>query len=131
MNVNFALENKNFSDLNPIILGYEYCKSKHTYGPSIRKYFLIHYVVSGKGSFSTKKRKYEVSAGSCFVIEPDEVSTYSADEKDPWHYIWVGFDGNLAQRLCELKNPVFKLNSFIFQEMINIEKLTTDRKSVV
>ena len=124
-NTNFAIENKGFYDLNPILLGHEICKSKHTFGPAIRKYFLIHYVVSGKGYFYANEKQYTINTGSCFLIKPNEITTYSADEKDPWRYIWVGFDGRLASRLLELKTPVFKLNSYIFNEMINIEQHTT------
>ena len=127
----FAIENKNFADLNPVLLGHQFCKSKHTFGPAIRKYFLIHYVVSGKGCFYTKDNMYAVSAGSCFLIKPDEITTYTADEKDPWHYIWVGFDGRLASRLLELVSPVFEASSYVFNEMINIPDQTTAREEFI
>jgi len=124
----YPIENKHFSDLNPMIFGYEICKSKHTFGPAIRKYYLIHYVVSGKGYFYSGGCKYIVNVGSCFVIKPNEITTYTADEKDPWHYIWIGFDGKLANKLSELKSPIIKLNSYVFKEMLNISDNTTTKE---
>ena len=117
----YALENKNFADLNPIDFGQEICKSKHRFGPAIRKYYLIHYVVSGKGVFCSENQKYTVNAGSCFLIKPNEITAYTADEKNPWHYIWIGFDGRLSDRFLTLKSPVFDVNPYIFKEMLNID----------
>ena len=131
MVVDFAIENRKFSDLNPVLLGRQICKSAHSFGPAIRKYYLIHYVVSGKGCFYVNDRKYTLTAGSCFVIKPNEITVYTADEKEPWEYIWVGFDGKLAARLSEMKTPVFKLGSSLFLEMLNVEKLITAREEFI
>ncbi|MFQ9480473.1 MAG: AraC family ligand binding domain-containing protein [Oscillospiraceae bacterium] len=32
-------------------------------------------------------------AGQGFLICPNQVTTYCADEKDPWAYTWVEFGG--------------------------------------
>ena len=129
--ISLAIENKNFSDLNPLDLGHQACKSKHTFGPAIRRYYLIHYIVSGKGCFYADGQKYTLNAGQCFVIKPNEITTYIADEKNPWYYIWIGFDGRLASKLSELKSPVFELNSRVFQEMIDIENQSVTKEEYV
>ena len=46
----------------------------------------------GKGIFRRGKREYALQAGEIFVIRPGEVTYYEADMRDPWEYMWAGFD---------------------------------------
>ena len=103
-------ENQGLRDLNPIFAGNEKCAPSHSFGPAVRRYYLLHYVLSGKGIFYKGGVAYPVNAGEAFLILPDEVTTYRADEKEPWHYLWIGFEGALAERFSEL-SPVFALPS--------------------
>jgi AraC-like DNA-binding protein len=120
MTIDIALENKKFADLNPIICGRQECGSGHSYGPAIRKYYLIHYVESGKGLFLVDGKDYQVEAGECFIIKPNQIVKYTADKDEPWSYIWIGFDGNLAGKIEKFKKPVISLNTpVIFKEMMN------------
>jgi AraC-like DNA-binding protein len=89
------LINKGFKDINPLICGEEICDSGHSFGPASRKYYLLHYVLSGKGIFRTKEKEYAVSKGQIFVIRPFEITYYKADVEDPWHYCWIGFESSL------------------------------------
>lgn len=102
------LVNRHFSDLNPIVHGSETCAPGHTYGPAVRKYTLIHYVVSGCGTYTVGGVTHRVGAGEAFRILPGESTVYSADRDDPWVYRWIGFDGGLSERFSELP-PVFPL----------------------
>lgn len=85
------INSERYSSVTPINIGDENCASGHTFGPAVRMHWLIHYVVSGKGNYSVNGRMFEVSAGEAFVIRPGEVTAYSADKDDPWHYVWVAF----------------------------------------
>lgn len=87
---------KNFADLNPVLCGWEQCLPAHSFGPNIRDYYLIHYIVSGCGTLENPNGLHHAGAGQAFLIRPGEVTTYTADEKEPWHYIWIGFTGRLA-----------------------------------
>ncbi len=91
----FSLVNRRFHELNPLVFGHEVCKPLHSYGPATRFFYLIHYVVSGEGIFQRGGKQYRVRAGQCFVICPDDITFYQADEADPWHYIWLGFTTSL------------------------------------
>ncbi|MBQ8697099.1 MAG: AraC family transcriptional regulator [Clostridia bacterium] len=82
---------KSYADIIPILFGYENCAPGHSFGPAIREYWLIHYVESGFGKFSKGGNTYTVEPGQMFVIRPDEVTLYAADEKNPWTYHWVAF----------------------------------------
>lgn len=93
--------------------GREQCESGHSCGPMMRTQYLFHYVVSGKGTFRTRSTSHNLTAGQGFMILPDQVTYYEADAKDPWEYIWIGFDGtDVAQIVANMgfteKTPVFR-----------------------
>lgn len=73
--------------------GYEECEPGHSYGPAVRKSYMIHYVTQGKGIFKTKGRTYHLKKGDLFFIEPGEEIFYEADRLDPWGYCWIGMTG--------------------------------------
>lgn len=79
--------------------GGEQCAPGHTYGPAIRDHYLIHFVASGKGMLRTAEGEYSICAGQGFIIFPDEITVYSADEDEPWAYDWVGYKGAGAGEL--------------------------------
>jgi len=117
---NITVINRQLNDLNPIILGEEKCEPSHSFGPATRKYTLIHFVVSGCGTFCRGGIEYPVRAGEAFIIQPGEITTYCASEDNPWHYRWIGFDGELAQRFASLE-PVFPYSTDWANEMLNIK----------
>ncbi len=90
------IEDKGYADLSPCDAGREDCESLYKFGPRIRNYYLIHFVISGSGIFKTKGFEYTLEKGEAFIIKPGEVTVYQADSEDPWEYIWIGFRGKLA-----------------------------------
>lgn len=107
------LTDKALSDLNPLLFGREVCKSGKHFGPSIRKYTLIHYVEAGAGIFVKGGKTYEVKKGQAFIILPDEVTYYEADKENPWVYRWIGFNGILSREFERL-SPVIDIESRYF-----------------
>ncbi len=101
MNKSLLVSNRNFSEINPVIAGWEECKKGHEFGPAIREYYLIHYVISGKGIFQRNNQTITLEKNSMFLIRPYEMTFYRADFEDPWHYIWVGFEGSLIEELLQ------------------------------
>lgn len=81
--------------------GREKCKSGHFFGPAVRPHYLIHFILSGKGSYQVGKRTYQVQKGEAFLILPNEITYYEADKEDPWEYAWVAFDGEEADELLQ------------------------------
>lgn len=110
------LTDQGLQDLNPVIAGEHRCPASHRFGPYIRQYTLLHYVLSGQGVFYARGREYPVRAGQMFVILPGEVTTYEADGHDPWHYRFVGFTGSLSERFGELP-PVVDVPAQLFTDM--------------
>lgn len=114
---NLFLTNRHLKDLNPLIAGEHICDPGYGVRPNTRKYTLIHHVIRGKGTLYARGQAFEVTAGQAFLIRPDELASYRADSSDPWHYRWVGFDGELSARFSELP-AVFSLPEEIFRQII-------------
>jgi len=79
--------------------GHQQCRPGASWGPGIRKYFLLHHVVAGKGTYICRGHSYELSAGDTFLIFPNAPVHYYADCGEPWEYLWVGFGGPEAENL--------------------------------
>jgi AraC-like DNA-binding protein len=100
------------SGIYPVSAGTQKCAPGYCWGPGVRMHFLIHYVISGKGRFYCGSSIYELSKGQAFVIFPNTVVKYCADEKEPWEYSWVVFTGDNSFEIMTklgifLQKPVF------------------------
>nr|QGT51022.1 AraC family transcriptional regulator [uncultured Firmicutes bacterium] len=122
------LVNRHFYELNPLILGQEDCAPGHSFGPHLRSYTLVHYVKSGKGVLRNETGSYTVQAGEIFLILPGQLTTYTADKDDPWHYIWVGFDGAKTDLLKNLSGYVQPYPHDTFYHMLKAKELTNTRE---
>lgn len=120
VNVRKSNLNVKYNDIIPLFIGYENCLPNHSFGPFARSSYLIHYVTEGKGVFVKKGKKYKVGKGEAFIISPDEITTYTADNLAPWSYVWIAFNGSLAKELDYLERPVVKLSDGLFSEVKNM-----------
>lgn len=100
----YRQQNMHFPFFNPVDVGCEQCKSSHHFGPKMRSYYLIHFIMSGKGIFRTKNGEYTLLGGMCFVIHPGEITYYEADKDDPWKYVWIGFESNAVPECIKKEN---------------------------
>jgi len=75
------------------------CEAGHAWGPLGRDHYVLHLIVSGRGIFGVNGREERLGAFDCFLIRPGVKTCYRADDTDPWHYRWVGFNGLLAEKL--------------------------------
>ncbi len=98
-------------ELNLYTCGYDICKSGHSYGPAVRSGYLIHIILSGKGIYRGNNQEHQLKAGDGFLIYPDELIYYEADQDEPWEYIWVGFTGTKVNSAIHDIIEATKLNS--------------------
>jgi hypothetical protein len=129
--------NENFVDLGLYQFGWEKCTPSHSYGPASRNHFLFHYILSGTGRLYADDSKgitqiYSIKSMQGFMIFPNQVTTYIADQDMPWEYVWIEFDGLRVKQALELagltlNNPVYKarhkdLRAKLEEEMTYIAK---------
>ncbi len=118
----YKLQNMHLSVYNPKDVGRHDGIKEHSYGPTVRRYFLIHYVFEGTVTFRKGNNTYEVKKGECFIIRPDEVTYYK--NHAPWHYAWIGFSSDKIPK-CLMEYDVLKVEFLceIFEELeANIDK---------
>lgn len=113
--------NEELLDFKLFQCGWEQCAPFHSFGPFVRNHYLFHYVISGRGFLDSTVKKgvtqrYDLEAGQGFLICPGQINTYSADQDQPWKYVWLEFDGlQVAQYLNEAglsaSQPVYQPRS--------------------
>jgi AraC-like DNA-binding protein/mannose-6-phosphate isomerase-like protein (cupin superfamily) len=104
--------NRSTIDLSVYHCGTEICTPSYSFGPAVRDHFIIHYILSGNGSFHIDGKVYNLKANQGFLICPDVATYYEADSENPWTYIWVGFFGvkaksYLSHANLSRENPIF------------------------
>lgn len=88
-----------FKEFYLCFCGYSQCEPLHSYGPAARPHYIIHYILEGKGIYQINGQKYELKKGQGFLIEPDTLTFYQSDTKEPWTYLWIGFGGARAKQM--------------------------------
>ncbi|GMK42062.1 AraC family transcriptional regulator [Paenibacillus sp. CCS19] len=83
-----------FHGLNVLFAGESQTKPGHKVGPKVYDYYLMHYILSGSGTFTIGETPYELHAGDTFLIEPEQLIRYTSSDSDPWMYRWIAFEGN-------------------------------------
>ncbi|RHT59592.1 AraC family transcriptional regulator [Clostridium sp. AM29-11AC] len=130
MDKQILLVNRHWHDINPVDCGREACAPGHSFGPAARFYWLLHYVIQGRGAFTAGGKESPVRAGQMFVIRPFEVSYYEADRREPWEYIWIGFTCGIPLPECLLQEAVVNASrcGSIFSSMLEAENQTDSRE---
>ena len=106
------LSDHKFQDLYLCFCGYAKCEPLHSFGPAVRPNYILHYILEGKGRYYVEDTQYELQAGQGFLIEPEVQTFYQADQEEPWSYLWLSFNGDLARQIVgELElsreHPIF------------------------
>lgn len=86
-------------DFYVIQYGQEQCAPGYGFGPCVRNNYFIHYIVSGKGSFTYGGKTLPLTGKSAFLIRPGQLTYYEADREDPWFYRWMEFGGENCETM--------------------------------
>jgi len=108
---------ENYIDLTINQFGRRECYPGHMSNFVSHKHYVFHYIFSGKGILTIEGDNkeltvYPVEKGQGFLIFPGYRTTYRADNFDPWHYVWIEFDGIKARDIIHksglgLTKPVY------------------------
>ena len=85
-------------------IGYEKCEPTHFFGPTIRDFYVLHFLVSGKGEDQVRGRTIPLKKGDCFLVIPNEPIFYRADPEDPYlamaqRLVFSSFNGPVTRRI--------------------------------
>lgn len=94
--------------LNISNIGYAADVSVTHFGPGVRNFYIIHYVISGNGFFNG----HRVSPGQGFLVTPGMQEHYFPDEQDPWAFLWVVSDDPAMGDLFPLLDADRRTNIF-------------------
>lgn len=72
-----------------------------TIGTHYRETCVLHFIVGGKGRFTYGDTTVTLGKNQAFLMVPGIPYYYIPDERDPWEYYWVCFDGDGALPLLE------------------------------
>ena len=117
MDEDFFKEEIYYKDLYYTTKGKEQCAPNHSFGPTVREYFLIHIIMKGKGYFEIGNSRFNLKEGQFFIIYPNVMTYYQADEEDPWEYYWIGMKGEHLEALLtaigfQVSHPVGNVKNF-------------------
>lgn len=130
--IKLDFENDKAGSLYVNCCGCSQTEGLHSFGPASKPHYLIHYVLNGKGIFRFHDKEYCLEAGYGFLIQPNELAFYQADEKEPWSYLWVGFAGSRAGEYLKSmglseRHPVFSCEKS--EEMYSIVRDMMDHNT--
>lgn len=123
------LVNPYLHDVNPREAGEEICQTESYASPFCRTHYLLHYVLSGSGTFYIDGQRYDATRGQLAILHPLEVMSHATTAADPWHYGWIGFEITInvaaldEQRLVDLPQA-----EHIFRSIITADHLTHGRE---
>lgn len=125
--------NETFVDLSLIQFGREQCVPSHSFGPAKRNHYLFHYILSGSGTLLADDsngvaRQYRVGKDQGFMIFPNQINIYTADNDEPWEYIWMEFYGLRAKEAVDITDlscdrPIYNAQSKELREMMKDEMI--------
>ncbi len=123
------------SDLFLVHCGHQICEPGYQYSHKKLDEYHLHFILKGKGVLYDEKRNCELSEGDIFVLFPNSKLKNKADNKEPWEYIWVTFNGTHAQKYLSyagltVDNPFVTSNDPVrnyipfVERILNLNRLT-------
>ncbi len=79
--------------------GITICSKAHAVPSRIYPHHVATFVLKGKGTYVVSGVAHEIKSGQGFVIFPNISCSYTADEEEPWEYLFVVFSGPDAEAL--------------------------------
>lgn len=96
-------------------IGHEKCPPHHSFGPVMRDFYLLHFIVNGEGTLEVDNKQMQIKKGDLFLVPKGSVCRYFANANNPYEYYWIGFSGiNDTQILSSIgfiENEVFSIET--------------------
>jgi AraC-like DNA-binding protein len=97
---------------------------------------LFHYILSGKGRLEARDDRerintYHLEMGQGFMLWPRSHTFYIADERKPWVYAWMEFDGLKARELVTQAGLTFNYPIYVSKNSEEQEKMKDELLAIV
>ena len=109
---------KELVSLSVYNVGYQLCDAGYQWGPGIRDHYLIHYVISGKGTYEVNNETHSLSAGDAFLVYPKS-STVPIQKR---HGNMHGSDLPEVTLPQFCRQPIFPANIHVFMQFPTAKK---------
>ena len=89
-------------------------------------YFILEYIISGKGYLRVDGHTYTLQANDVYLLEPGSSHEYYADKDDPFKKIWINFKSDVFFNILNeygLKQTYVFHDTDVLQEMSSIIEL--------
>ncbi len=84
------------NDLFLVHCGQQQCPPGYTYDHKIPNEYHVHFILDGKGILEVNNKLYHLKKDDIFLIPKNHPIRYFADDENPWEYMWITFDGEMA-----------------------------------
>lgn len=85
------------NDLYLVHCGIQQCPACYTYDHKIPNEFHLHFVLGGAGFLEIDGNTYHLKTDDIFLIPREHPIHYHADSENPWEYMWITFNGEMAE----------------------------------
>lgn len=123
-NINYFRQDVSANETIKILdCGYHETTQGRYSSQTVVDHYVLHCIVSGKGSYQIHNQTYRLKANDCFLLIPNVPILYQSDILDPWVYYWIGFSGIGSQQLmqlCDISSSSPTLHFEPIQELVSI-----------
>ncbi|WP_077613197.1 AraC family transcriptional regulator [Clostridium sp. Marseille-P2415] len=85
------------NDLYLVHCGIQQCPPDYTYNHKIPNEHHLHFILSGAGVLEIGGKRHILKTDDIFLIPKGHPILYHADHQNPWEYMWITFDGEMAE----------------------------------
>lgn len=103
---------------------------------SCSKYFVLEYIVSGKGHLKVDGQEFVLHANDVYLLEPSSSHEYYSDPDEPYTKYWINFNSDLFLSVFNeynLKNNYVFRNTDIseeFKKIFELENLSVHNNDI-
>ncbi len=90
-----------FNNVSIVECGLQSSETAHMQGPVNKTEFVLQYVLAGEGHYKLQGEEFTISPGDLFYLPKNITLSYWPDERNPYTYWWLGFDGSQIDLLLE------------------------------
>ncbi len=108
--------------------GESHCDKDFYFKRNSHSCYSFEYIVSGSGVLNINDKTYYPKTGDIFFLSKNSTHEYYCTKDEPWHKIFISFDGPIAEGLIDKYLPkdeyLFKNTGLydVFKETLNISR---------